>query len=87
MFGLGRLVYLKATQPRIMKKGYVEIHCHPSLKPFGKSFKTNTPGANSPNNKIGAEKLIDKVFTDNAMRFIEINFARGVSSISKPVIH
>lgn len=34
-----------------MKKGYVEMHCHPALKPFGKSFKTNTPGANSTNRR------------------------------------
>lgn len=27
----------------------IDIHCHPSLKPFGHSFKTNRPGANAKN--------------------------------------
>ena len=30
------------------KNDYVDLHCHPALKPFGKSFATRTPGRNHP---------------------------------------
>ncbi|WP_460217827.1 membrane dipeptidase [Psychroserpens sp. MEBiC05023] len=29
-----------------MKKSYIDLHCHPSLKPFGKSFKYEPPKQN-----------------------------------------
>lgn len=33
-----------------MKAKFIDIHCHPTMKPYGKSFKT-TPGINSKNRR------------------------------------
>jgi len=30
-----------------MQKGYIDLHCHPALKPFGKSFRRDIPGQNT----------------------------------------
>ncbi|MFT3823527.1 MAG: membrane dipeptidase [Chitinophagaceae bacterium] len=30
-----------------MSNMYVDFHCHPSMKPYGQSFSTGTPGSNS----------------------------------------
>jgi microsomal dipeptidase-like Zn-dependent dipeptidase len=32
-----------------MKKSYIDLHCHPSLKPYGKSFKFQPPKENNLN--------------------------------------
>lgn len=38
-----------------MKKTYIDLHCHPSLKPFGKSFqRRRTTGLNNPDPKINS---------------------------------
>ncbi len=34
-----------------MNNYYIDIHCHPSLKPYGKSFTDNSPGNNSASRK------------------------------------
>ncbi len=38
-----------------MNKRYIDLHCHPSLKPFGKSFqRRRTTGLNNPDSKINS---------------------------------
>ncbi|MGC1473517.1 MAG: hypothetical protein WA775_13065 [Psychroserpens sp.] len=32
-----------------MSNSYIDLHCHPSLKPYGKSFKYSPPKQNNSN--------------------------------------
>jgi microsomal dipeptidase-like Zn-dependent dipeptidase len=34
-----------------MNKTYVDLHCHPAMKPYGKSFNLSTPGDNNKNTR------------------------------------
>lgn len=65
------------------KNNYVDLHCHPALKPFGKSFNTKNPGKNHPHRssrssiwKYDPPSLGDKLlnYVINLTKYSQSNF-------------
>lgn len=78
-----------------METHYVDIHCHPSLKPFSKSFKYTPPKQNSidPNRKNSIwhysppnflEKFVNRIVT--LTKFTQTDFTALAKSGTKVVV-
>ncbi len=77
----------------VEKNNYVDFHCHPAMKPFGKSFNYSTIGRNNPNRsrpnsiwKYNPPTLLDKLinYIIHLTKFSQANFtslAKGGVSV------
>lgn len=78
-----------------MKNSYIDLHCHPALKPYGKSFKYNPQKQNHPNsgrkNSIWhysppnfLERQVNKIFT--LTKFTQTDLTALAKSNSQVVV-
>ncbi|MFP2996968.1 membrane dipeptidase [Spongiivirga sp. MCCC 1A20706] len=78
-----------------MQKGYIDLHCHPALKPFGKSFRREVPGQNTTDiSKTHSvwhqtvmsrlKRMTNRIFT--LTKFTQTDFSSVYESGSRAII-